>query len=198
MNLIKVTPLTKRRVKNLVADLLPEFGYSRITRSGLVMLKKKWWSFHRTAINITDLFIDVFPKRLAESCKRKGYGDTYERMFSEDLYIMLQLKSYKKDIDIVEYIWNKFNRLYREVPAVSIMISPILLENPANLYLPVLSPVSSYFIPGIVKLLRNRKKKGTIEYLTQKISRILKKKILMLDEASRFIIFSPELEYKVA
>lgn len=172
MNLIKVTRLTKRRVKDMIVGLMPEYGYVRVTNRGLVILKKNWWSFKKTIVNITDLFIDIFPNKLAESCKRKGYGDTYERVFSNDLYVMMQLKSYKKDVDIVEYIWEKFNRLHREVHVVHITLDAIALENPSNLYLPVLSPISSYFIPRIETLLKRRKKKGTIESLIEKISKI--------------------------
>lgn len=172
MNLIKVTRLVKRRVKDMIVSLMPEYGYVRVTNRGLVILKKNWWSFKKTIINITDLFIDVFPKKLAESCKRKGYGDTYERIFSNDLYVMMQLKSYKKDVDLVEYIWEKFNRLHREVPVINITVEDIALQSPSNIYLPVLSPVSSYYIPGIEILLKKRKKKGTAESLIEKISKI--------------------------
>jgi hypothetical protein len=173
MNLIKITPLVKKRVRVLIADLLPEFKYIRTSNQGLVMLKKKWWSFKKTTINITDLFIDILPKKLSDSCKRKGYGDTYERIFSDDIYIMMQLKSYKKDVDIVEYIWNKYNVLHREVPVIRIMTDSYLLEDPSSIYLPVLSPVSSYFIPGIEKLLAKRK--GTVDSLIEKISKIQKR-----------------------
>lgn len=172
MNLIKVTRLTKRRVKDMIVGLMPEFGYVRVTNRGLVILKKNWWSFQKTIVNITDLFIDIFPKKLAESCKRKGYGDTYERIFSNDLYVMMQLKSYKKDVDLVEYIWEKFNRLHREVHVVHTVVDMVALESSSNIYLPVLSPVSSYYIPGIETLLKKRKKKGTIESLIEKISKI--------------------------
>lgn len=170
MKLIKVTPLVKRRVKVLVADLIPEFKYVRISNQGLIVLKKNWWSFKRTIVNITDLFIDILPKKLSDSCKRKGYGDTYERIFSNDIYIMMQLKSYKKEVDLVEYIWNKYNVLHREVPVLKTTTEVIVLEDPKYLYLPVLSPVSSFFIPGIEKLLRKRK--GTVESLIEKISKI--------------------------
>lgn len=172
MNLIKITRLTKRRVKDMIVDLMPEYGYIRVTNRGLVILKTNWWSFRKTIINITDLFIDVLPKKLADSCKRKGYGDTYERMFSEDLYVMMQLKSYKKDIDIVEYIWEKFNRLHREVPIVTTLVKELYLESSSSLYLPVLSPTSSYYLPEIEILLKKRKKKGTVEEIIEKISKI--------------------------
>jgi len=169
MNLIKITPLLKKRVKLMIVDLLPGYGYIRVTNQGLVILKKKWWSFKKTVINVTDLFIDILPRKLSESCKRKGYGDTYARLFNNDIYIILELKSYKKDFDIVEYIWNKYNVLHREVPIIRITTS---IAIPSNSYLPVLSPVSSYFIPGIEKLLKNMNKKDSFNHLIEKISKI--------------------------
>lgn len=173
MNLIKITPLVKKRVKVLIADLIPEFKYIRVSNQGLVTLKTKWWSFKKTTINITDLFIDILPKKLSDSCKRKGYGDTYERIFSNDIYVIMQLKSYKKDFDIVDYIWNKYNVLHREVPVIKTATNVLVLENPKDIYLPVLSPVSSYFIPGIEKLLKKRK--GTVNVLIEQISKIQKR-----------------------
>lgn len=194
MNIIKITPLLKKRVKVMCKDLIPQYQYVRITGKGLVILKSKWWSFKRTIINITDLFIDVLPKKLAESCKRKGYGDTYERLFSNDIYVMLQLKAYKKNINIEEYIWEKYNRLHREVPSIQIMTN-IILESPEDIYLPILSPVSSYFIPGVEKLLKRMKKRDSVESLIEKISKIQRR---ALHEVSRFVIKTTEIQYAVA
>jgi len=181
MNLIKITPLLKKRVKCMIVDLLPEFGYVRITNQGLVILKKKWWSFKRTVINITDLFIDILPKKLSDSCKRKGYGDTYDRLFSNDIFVMLELRSYKKTFDIVDYIWNKYNVLHREVPTIKI-VTTVTSLNPKDSYLPVLSPVSSYFIPGVEKLLKRMKKNESVNNLVEKISKRYKESKLVLTQ----------------
>ena len=187
MNLIKITPLLKRRTKDMIADMMPEYKYSRITNSGIVKLKKNWWSFKTTTVNITDLYFDVFLKRLADNCKRKGYGDTYERIFSNDIYVILQLKSYKNTISIDDYVWQKYNALFREVPIIKIDSSVALST---DLYLPILSPVSSKYIPGVEKLLRNMKKIDPVESLIEKISKIRKKQLKALHEASRFVIHS--------
>ena len=180
MKLIKVTSLVKRRTKKLIADLMPEYKYIRVRNSGIVKLKKKWWSFKKIIIPITDLYIHEFPKRLAASCKNKGYGDTYEKLFNNDIYVMLQLKSYKKEINIVDYIWNKYNVLHREVPIITVTTNLVMMEKPSNLYLPVLSPVSRKYIPGFEKLLRNVRKKDSVESLIEKISKIQLKRPLFL------------------
>jgi hypothetical protein len=174
MKLIKITNILKRRVKQMVLDLLPEFGFVRVTNRGSVILKKDWWSFRKTIVNITDLFIDILPNKLAESCQRKGFGDTYARLFSDDIYVMMQIKAYKQDIDIAEYIWNKYNILYREIPTITIT-SEVFLENPAEYRFPVLSSMSSYFIPGFETFLK--RKKNTIDELITKIQSIQRKAI---------------------
>jgi hypothetical protein len=174
MNLIKVTNVLKRRVKQMVLDLLPEFGFVRVTNRGSVILKKNWWSFRKTVVNITDLFIDILPNQLAKSCQRKGFGDTYAHLFSDDIYIMLQIKAYKADIDIAEYIWNKYNMLHREVPIITIT-SEVFLENPSEYRFPVLSSTSSKFIPGFETFLK--RKKNTIDELITKIQKIQRKAI---------------------
>ena len=168
----------------MIVDLFPEFSYIKVTNQGMVILKNKWWSFKKTTVNITDLFIDILPKKIAESCKRKGYGDTYERLFSNDIYILLQIKAYKQEINIEDYIWNKYNTLHREVPIVKVVTNIFSLDDPENRYVPVLSPLSSYFIPGIEKLLKDRRKKNVVN----KISKILMKQPKALFEATRFVI----------
>lgn len=179
MNLIKVTNLVKRRTKDMLADLMPEYGYRKITNSGLVVLKKRWWSLKRTIVNITDLYIDIFPKKIADSCKRKGYGDTYDKLFSNDIYVMLQIKSYKKEFNLVDYVWNKYNVLYREVPTIRVTVNTVMIDELSNVYLPVLSPVSPKYIPGVERLLRNMKK-NSVESLVEKISKIKAKLPLVL------------------
>ena len=174
MKLIKITNVLKRRVKQMVVDLLPEFGFVRVTNRGSVILKKKWWSFKKTVVNITDLFIDILPNELAKSCQRKGFGDTYARLFSNDIYVMLQLKAYKDDVDIAEYIWNKYNILHREVPTI-IITSEVFLENPSEYRFPILSSMSSYFIPGFETFLK--RKKSHIDELVTKIQKIQRKAI---------------------
>jgi hypothetical protein len=206
MNLIKITQLVKRRVKDLVSGLLPEFGYVRVTNQGLVVLKKKWWSFNRTIVNVKDLFIDVLPRKLAESCRPKGYGDLYKRLFSNAIYFLLQLRAYKKNMDIVDYIWDKYNLLYREIPTVTTTVEVNVLEDPAYRYLPVLSPMSSYYIPGVTRLLRIMRRKGSVERILEKISKIISKRTYItnvLEEASRFVIYGEKhgiqgLVYKTA
>lgn len=173
MKLIRITSLLKRRTKQMLVDLLPEYKYSRITNQGVVILKSNKWSLRRTIINITDLYIDIFPKRLAEACKRKGYGDTYSRLFSNDIYVILQIKAYKKTIKIEDYMWDKYNILHREVPILTVTLETNTLLDVSKQYIPVLSPVSSYFIPGIETLIKRMKTKKTpVEKMIEKIKRI--------------------------
>ena len=183
MKLINITPYNKRRIKHMVIDLMPEFGYVRVTNSGLVILKKTWWSIKRTIINVTDLCIDILPNRLAASCKRKGYGDTYERMFSNDIYIMMQIRSYKKDFDILNYIWEKFNTLHRAVPIVTLTTETRSLR---DAHLPVLSFVSTKYIPGVENLLKQMRKAKKKESVIFKV--ILLKARELREASSRFLI----------
>ena len=172
MNIIKVTQLTKKRVKDMIADLMPEYKYVRVRNSGVVMLKKRWWSFKYTTVNVTDLFIDTFPKLIVECCKRKGYGDGYSVLFSDNLYVLLRLRAYKKDVDLVGYVWQQYNKLIREVPKLSVIVSSAVIEDPSSRYTPVLSPVSNRYIPGVEILLRRNKKNDSVENLVEKITKI--------------------------
>jgi hypothetical protein len=172
MNLIQINSLTKRRTKNILQDLIPEYKYQRVTNHGLIILKKRWWSLKKTIVNITDLYIDIFPRKLADRLKEKGHGDGFINLFNNDIYVMMQLKAYKKDYSIVDYVWQKYNVLLREVPIIKTTVSEFVLETTQNRYLPILSPVSTYYIPGVEKLLRRMKKSDSVESLIEKISKI--------------------------
>lgn len=172
MNIIRVTSLTKKRIKQMMGDLFPEYSYIRVRRNGMVILKKKWWYLKKITTNVTNLLIDTIPRKLSEACKRKGFGDTYDRIFSNDIYVFLQLRSYKKNVDLVDYMWQKYNVLYREVPILSVTVNTAMIENPNTRYIPMISPVSCLYIPRIEKLLKGMKKKDSIEYLIEKISKV--------------------------
>jgi hypothetical protein len=172
MNLIQITSLTKKRTKNILQDLLPDYKYQRVTNQGLVILKKRWWSLKKTIVTISDLYLSVFPKAIADRLKQKNLGEGFISLFNNDIYVMLQLKAYKKDIDIVDYIWQKYNTLLREVPVITITTSEFILEDESERYLPVLSPVSNFYIPGFEKLIKRMKKKDSAESLIGKISKI--------------------------
>jgi hypothetical protein len=172
MNLIQITSLTKKRTKNILQDLLPEYKYQKVTNQGLVILKKRWWSFKKTIVTISDLYLSVFPKALADRLKQKGLGEGFISLFNNDIYVMLQLKAYKKEVNIVDYIWNKYNTLLREVPIITTTTSEFILEIADERYLPVLSPVSTFYIPGFERLIKRMKKKDSAESLIGKISKI--------------------------
>ena len=155
----------------MLKDLFPEYKYQRLTARGIVILKANWWSFKKTILNITDLYIDQFPKRIAAELKLRKRGDAFMSMFNNDIYVMMQLRAYKKEINIVDYMWKQYNVLLREVVVLKTTTSEILVEIPSERYLPVLSPVSSYYIPGVEKLLR-KMMKDPVESLVEKISKI--------------------------
>ena len=156
----------------MIVDLLPEFGYSRVTKRGVVILKDKWYSFKKTILTITDLYLDVFPKRLSDSCKKSNKGNMFDKVFSNDIYVFLQLRKYKKSINIADYVWEKYNVLHREVPTITITIDTIMLSSTVGKNLPVISPVSSLYLPSVETLLKKIIKKDSVESLVEKISKI--------------------------
>ena len=188
MNLIKVTPLTKRRTKQIISDLMPWFSYVRITNQGIVILRKKWWHlFKRTVTNITDLYIDVLPTELSRRCQKKGYGSSYSNVFANDIYVMLQLKSYKKSFDIVGYVWKQYDKLIREVPIIQVIATNNIIEE-SQVYLPI--PSSYCYIPGFERFLKTRKTFS--QYITEQISKLRGIRIL-----PQFSTVVPNLSYAV-
>ena len=108
MRLIRITPIVKKRVTQMILGLIPNVGYVKVTNRGLVILKAKRWSWRKTIVPITDLCIHEIPKRIAEIAVSKGLGENHVTKFNEHITAIMQLQLYNDRDDLFEYIWNQY------------------------------------------------------------------------------------------
>lgn len=125
MRLIKITPIIKIRVKEMILDLFPEYKYVKVKKTGLVSLKKNRWSLRRETLSLTDLAISVIPKRIAKRAKEDNKGNEYLNVFNSYISSMVYMSIYDCHFDIIEYIWNKYVELCLEIPTILIDVEDL-------------------------------------------------------------------------
>lgn len=154
MKLIKITPTTRLRVKEMTVNLLTEYNFVKVKKSGLVSLKRKWWSLKKDRVHITDLMISEIPKRIADIAVRKGKGVEYVRTFNNHVASILYMSTYSVYFDLVDYAWSKYVDICLDVPKISFEINEFELEEPGN-YL-ALGLFNNDYWMGIIKTLRQQ------------------------------------------
>ena len=178
MRIININPLTIKRTKIMTKSLIPWVGYVRMTYSGLVILKAKWWSFRRTRIPVTDLYFQELPKRIADSANKRGLTGNYFLLFKEAIGSHLELQfTTNRNFDISEYIWDMYNKYHKDVPLIEKIpdLPKILTEsNIKNNMLPVLSLTSFYSKYGVHRIFRNLRKDTIGKHKSRLVKRIKK------------------------
>ena len=154
MRLIKITPTVKLRVKEMVLNLLTEYDYVRVRKTGLVTLKRKWWSLKRDRISVTDLIVGEIPKKIAEIARLGGKGDEYLTMFSSHIASILHISTYSNRFNLVDYVWDKYSDLCLEIPKVSFEFNEFELEEKKE-YIALNFFEDTYWM-GIIKSLKKQ------------------------------------------
>ena len=152
MRLIKITPIVKLRVKEMVLNLLTDYNYVRVRRSGLVTLKRRWWSLRRERVSVTDLIVGEIPKCIAEIAALGGKGVEYLTMFSSHIASILHISTYSNHFNLVDYVWDKYTELCLEVPKVSFEFNEFELEEKKDFI--ALSFFEDTYWMGIIKSLK--------------------------------------------
>lgn len=147
---IEVTPLVKRKVKEMLKQLISEVNYVRVKKSGIVVLKKKWYSCKRVKTDITNICLSEIPKLLAKSAHEKNMGDQYEKVFNEHISNLMSLKFYSPNFEIVNYLWSNFLNIHLQVPVV------LTITERSGLVPQHTSNYMSYML-GALKILKNDK-----------------------------------------
>ena len=158
MRLIKITPVVKLRVKEMILNLFDEYNYVRVHKSGLVSLKRKRWSLKRIRVPLTDLIIGAIPKRIAEKAKQLGKGDEYLALFNANIASIVHISMYAEHFCVVDYIWDKYITLCLEVPTVAFNFEQHAYEIEFNnrRLIPLDFFEDTYWY-GIIKFLRKKK-----------------------------------------
>ena len=105
MILINTKRLNRRRIKTMLKNLDHTKRFVRVKRNGIIIRKYKWYSLKREKWLITDLFIAVLPKLIAENQKELAKINTR-------ISALLYMTQYTKEYDIVEYLWGIYISKY--------------------------------------------------------------------------------------
>ena len=108
MRIIKITPIVKKRVKQMIFGLFPEFSYVRVTNRGLAILKANRWSLKREIVPVTDLCMNEIPRRIAQTAVSKGLGESCVRLFNEHISVLMQLRYYNDKHSLFDYVYNRY------------------------------------------------------------------------------------------
>ena len=110
-NIIKLNYITRKKIAEMCVVLLPRVGYARVTRSGIVILKRSKWSLCRRRIPVTDLIIKYIPLQIAKLiCKKKDRA-VYVSLFDNQIVTIVSLTKYTPSFDLFEYIWKEYSRI---------------------------------------------------------------------------------------
>jgi len=153
MNIINISRSVKQRVKEMSINLLPNTGYVRVTRRGLVILKKHWWSLSSDVVSVTDLCIKWIPKALAEHATKSNKGTGHIHSFVTNISAIVYSSSWNHSFDVVDFLWQQYVSLYVEIPNITVIKERKLLSE-RDTYLPQLSLFSSQNLYGIDRILR--------------------------------------------
>lgn len=178
MRLINITPITKRRVKEMAKTMIPGVGYVKVTTQGLVILKKKWYSLRRNVVPLTDLCIKEFPRRISQKANENNKGYGYASILSNNIANIVYINSYtdSTEFNLINYLWKMYNDLYKEIPVILYKIEESLesIENKYGEWLPQLSIFSSKVMYGIDHILNKYKREKEGNILIKKIKNIRK------------------------
>lgn len=154
--------------------LLPRVGYARVTNSGLVILKRHWWSLFRKRLPVTDVVIKHLPIEIGKLICRKDKRDVYISMFNDRVATIISLVKYTEKMDLLDHV-------YREYAKACLLDDPIYLVETYTE--PIPAKVHSFNITKVFKSMKPKKQKVTISDQVAKLkSRIIlphKLKILL-------------------
>ncbi len=172
IRLINITPVVKQRVKEMVLTLMPEVGYVRVSNSGIITFKRKWYSLKRVQTNITDLLIGVLPIKIAEFTANKQDGLNYVRLFNQDISNILSMRLYNPMFDICEYVWTQYNKHCVDMPDIVINTNNELIFLKKHNYLPSIKPLSSVKAKDLIRTVQGTQKDRISRRMVNEINRM--------------------------
>jgi hypothetical protein len=169
MRIVNVNPLIKTRVKDMVLTLLPDVGYVKVSNSGLVTMKRKWWSIRKVQSTVTDMVVGVLPQKISEfSLAERGRG--YQRVFNEHIAALMSLRSYNPQFDVCNYVWEQYVKYCVEVPTIIVNTNNEIKILEKKNYLPIAFRISPKSIRSITELIQEDPKSRQQQKFIKKLN----------------------------
>jgi hypothetical protein len=159
-SLIKINYITKKKIAEMCVVLLPRVGYARVTNSGIVILKRSWWSLRRTRIPVTDIIIKYLPIYIGTLMHKKDTREVYIAMCNDKVATIVSLTKYTDKLDLLDYV-------YREYAKACLISEPEDLTLSYNL--PIRGRVHSFNLSPIFKKMKVKEQKITIASKVEKL-----------------------------
>lgn len=141
--LIYLTYGNRKKIANMCVALLPRVGYARVTHSGIVILKKTWWSLKRRKIPVTDVIIKYIPLEIGKLIRKKEDRSVYVELFNYRVATIVSLTKYTPHLDLFEHVYKEYAKVCLiEEPEESLVV---------DYQEPIVSKIQSYGIPKILK-----------------------------------------------
>jgi len=113
MHIISPTKLQKKKLKEMIKRLFPNYQYVKYGPSGLIFLSKSFWYFlfKREIIHITEMCTVLIPERL-EELESKTIIETdghppYRRVYNKYSHIVLDLLHHRTN-KVIDYLYDEY------------------------------------------------------------------------------------------
>jgi hypothetical protein len=169
MTIISPTLLQKKKLKDMIPKLFPEYQYVKFGPMGIILLSKSFWSFifrKRTTIHITELCTVLIPERLEKLDHRTSDGEIipYQRIYNKYSHIVLDLLHHRAS-NVIDYLYDEYTYIKYNIhktyyianntlPQTTYTLSE-LLTNPTKKDGIVLSRLSNAYIKEALKRWKN-------------------------------------------
>jgi hypothetical protein len=165
MSLIVPTTLQKKKLKEMIQKLYPQYQYVKFGPCGIIFLSKSFWYFlfKRKTINITELCTVYIPERL-EKLDSRIIADQdvfpYQRVYNKYSHIILDLLHHRAN-NIIDYLYDEYtyvkygihktyHTIHNTLPKTTYTLSELLVQ-PVKKDSIVLSPLSNTYIKQALK-----------------------------------------------
>lgn len=166
MQILSPTVLQKRKLKEMIQKLFPQYQFVRFGPCGIIFLSRSFWHvlFKHKTIHITELCTVHIPERLEKLDTRtiidEGDFIPYQRVYNKYSHIVLDLLHHRAN-NIIDYLYDeytyikygihkKYHTIHNTLPATTYTLSEIL-SNPIKKDSLVLSPLSNTYIKQALK-----------------------------------------------
>lgn len=112
MSLISPNKLQKKKLKEIILKLFPQYQFVRFGPKGILFLSKSFWHFlfKRELIHITEMCTVLIPERLEKLDSRKLSDETvfpYQRVYNKYSHIVLDLLHHRAN-NIIDYLYDEY------------------------------------------------------------------------------------------
>jgi hypothetical protein len=165
-SIINLTSANRKKIAVMCVVLLPRVGYARVTRSGIIILKKSKWSLCRKRIPVTDIIIKYIPTEIGKLISTKQDQKVYVELFNYRVATVVSLTKYSDKLNLLDEVYKEFIKVcIIEEPITNVVL---------NYKTPIVDKVETY---GIEKTIEKTRHSTSKYKLSDKVEKLKEKSI---------------------